>query len=136
METDESRISRIRDRVESTLEQGTVSLVEVSQTSATALTNQHKYYLTLYNSISVLIFGIIVLLLITYVIRRTRDLDASKILRLYGTPIILIMAVFLVVGGWDKDQLTPVVGLLGTIAGYLLGSTHGNSKNDSSMTES
>jgi biopolymer transport protein ExbB/TolQ len=32
-----------------------------------------------------------------------------------------MMAVFLVVAGYTDTQIAPVMGLLGTVAGYLLG---------------
>ena len=43
------------------------------------------------------------------------------ILRTYGTVLVLILAVILIVAGYSNDQITPVIGLLGTIVGYLLG---------------
>ena len=44
------------------------------------------------------------------------------VLRVFGTILILVLAVFLVVAGYDDKQIAPVLGLLGTVAGYLLGS--------------
>ncbi|WDF56089.1 hypothetical protein [Mucilaginibacter sp. KACC 22063] len=34
------------------------------------------------------------------------------------------VSVFLIPAGFDNAQITPVVGLLGTLAGYLAGSNH------------
>lgn len=70
-------------------------------------------------SASVLIFGVLVLLLAAFMVRRGRSADSS--LKLLGTLLIIISAVFLVVAGYDDKQIAPVMGLLGTIAGYLLG---------------
>jgi hypothetical protein len=70
-------------------------------------------------SATMLLFGLAVLGIATFLIRRGRDTDA--VLRLFGTLVIVISAVFLVVAGYSDRQIAPVMGLLGTIAGYLLG---------------
>lgn len=70
-------------------------------------------------SASVLAFGIVVILTIAYLIQRGRRPD--ELLRIFGTSLIIIMAIFLVVAGYSDEQMSPVMGLLGTIAGYLLG---------------
>jgi hypothetical protein len=70
-------------------------------------------------SSAVLIFAVIVLGLTTYVIRAGRNPEA--VLRVFGTILIVLAAVFLVVAGYTDTQIAPVMGLLGTIAGYLLG---------------
>jgi hypothetical protein len=72
-------------------------------------------------STSLLIFAIIVLGLMTFLIMRTRRVE--PILRAFGVPLIITAAVFLVVTGFSNQQISPVVGLLGTLAGYLLGKT-------------
>lgn len=70
-------------------------------------------------STAVLVFGFLVLLLATYLIRMGKNAEA--VLRIYGTVLIVVVAVFLVVAGYSNEQIAPVTGLLGTIAGYLLG---------------
>ncbi len=67
----------------------------------------------------VLLFGLIVLLLATYLIRIGKS--SESVLRVFGTVLIIVIAVFLVVAGYTSDQIAPVMGLLGTVAGYLLG---------------
>lgn len=67
----------------------------------------------------VLLFGLIVLLLATYLIRIGKS--SESVLRIFGTVLIIVIAVFLVVAGYTSDQIAPVMGLLGTVAGYLLG---------------
>ncbi|MFI5304451.1 MAG: hypothetical protein ACHQYP_06610 [Nitrospiria bacterium] len=47
--------------------------------------------------------------------------NAETVLRTFGTVLIIISAIFLVVVGYNDTQISPVMGLLGTIAGYLLG---------------
>jgi uncharacterized membrane protein len=67
----------------------------------------------------VLVFGLLVILLATYLIKAGKNTEA--VLRIFGTILILTMAVFLVVAGYTDTQIAPVIGLLGTIVGYLLG---------------
>lgn len=76
-------------------------------------------------SSAVLVFGLILVVLATYLLKIGRSAD--DILKLFGTLIILVAAVFLVVAGYSDAQIAPVIGLLGTIAGYLLGK-HSNPK--------
>jgi hypothetical protein len=45
---------------------------------------------------------------------------AESVLRIFGTILIIITSLFLVVAGYNNEQIAPVIGLLGTIAGYLL----------------
>ena len=67
----------------------------------------------------VLIFGLIVIVFATHLIQRGKSSEA--VLRIFGTILIIVIAVFLVVAGYSDTQISPVMGLLGTIAGYLLG---------------
>jgi hypothetical protein len=70
-------------------------------------------------SVAVLLFGLLVLFLATYLIRLGKSYQA--VLRVFGTILIITVSVFLVVAGYNSNQIAPVMGLLGTIAGYLLG---------------
>tara|TARA_R110002124_G_scaffold103352_2_gene252315 strand:+ start:160 stop:552 length:393 start_codon:yes stop_codon:yes gene_type:complete len=75
-------------------------------------------------SCSILIFGLVVLFLIGYLIKVGKD--PEDLLRSFGTVLIIIAAVFLIVAGYSEKQIAPVIGLLGTVAGYLLGKSHSN----------
>ena len=67
----------------------------------------------------VMVFGLVVIALATYLILRGKSAEA--VLRIFGTILIIVIAVFLVVAGYSDTQISPVMGLLGTVAGYLLG---------------
>lgn len=71
--------------------------------------------------VAVLAFGLIamVLMFMLFVRRQSTEL----VLRAFGIPLIIVSAVFLVVAGYTEQQIAPVMGLLGTIAGYLLAKT-------------
>lgn len=71
-------------------------------------------------SASVLGFGLLVTIAAAWLLQKGREPVA--ILRVFGTILILVFAVFLVVAGYDDKQIAPVMALLGTVAGYLLGS--------------
>jgi|GEM_PF-1022757 len=73
-------------------------------------------------STGVLIFAITVLLLVTVIILKAqKPWSPQSILRFFGVTLIMSLAVLLITAGYSKDQIAPVMGLLGVIAGYLLG---------------
>lgn len=71
-------------------------------------------------AISVLIFTFAALVLGTILMWRSKA-PASQVLRILGVVSIIGMSSLLLVVGYSNDQLTPIVGLFGAIAGYLLG---------------
>lgn len=71
-------------------------------------------------SVSILIFSLLVIALATFLLKQ-RDADQNTILKIFGLVLIICMSAFLLVVGYGKDQLTPIIGLFGAIAGYLLG---------------
>ncbi len=68
----------------------------------------------------VLVFGIVVIAICASLMRGSRP-SAEAVLRVFGTVLIIVGALFLVVAGYTDKQMAPVMGLLGTLAGYLLG---------------
>ena len=67
-------------------------------------------------------FALILIAFMTYVIRKGANLDDT--LKVFGTILIVVAAVFLIVAGYSEKQIAPVIGLLGTVAGYILGKQH------------
>jgi hypothetical protein len=73
-------------------------------------------------SLGIGMFAIILLGCATILLRReTEHVSPEQIPRTFGILIIIFAAIFLVIAGYSDTQITPVIGLLGTIAGYLLG---------------
>ena len=73
-------------------------------------------------SVSLLVFALLLIGLEALVIMRASKTWAPhSIVRLIGLTLIVCIAALLVVAGYGKDQIAPVIGLLGVIAGYLLG---------------
>ncbi|WP_157267552.1 hypothetical protein [Azohydromonas aeria] len=79
-------------------------------------------------SASVLVFGLLICTLAAAMIRWGNG--AEPTLRVFGTLLIIVAALFLVVAGYDDKQIAPVMGLLGTIVGYLLGKSDQPTKKD------
>jgi hypothetical protein len=74
-------------------------------------------------SYSILIFGLLVLGLMATLVAKY-NVNINRLLRAFALVLIIVAAVFLIVAGYTEQQIAPVMGLLGTIAGYLLGSRH------------
>ncbi|EKE76147.1 hypothetical protein [Gallaecimonas xiamenensis] len=70
-------------------------------------------------SIIILVFGITVFGFMAHLIKKGHD--ANEVLRVCALPLIITSATFLIVVGYSQQQIAPVMGLLGTVAGYLLG---------------
>ena len=68
----------------------------------------------------VLLFGAIVIALCAHLMKNSKP-SPEAVLRVFGTVLIIVGALFLVVAGYTDKQMAPVMGLLGTLAGYLLG---------------
>jgi uncharacterized membrane protein len=70
--------------------------------------------------IAILAFTVLALLM-TSVLMYKKDKTGRLTLRLFGIIIIICMSSVLMVVGYSDSQLTPIIGLFGAIAGYLLG---------------
>ncbi len=73
-------------------------------------------------SIIVLGFGIICLL-IEFFLFKTLNASPQYSFRFFIVTIVIISGLFLITAGFDNDHIAPIVGLLGTIVGYLLGNS-------------
>jgi hypothetical protein len=65
-------------------------------------------------------FTLIVVCLATFLLRKN-DVNGQMTLKVFGLTLIISMSALLLIVGYGKDQLTPIIGLFGAIAGYLLG---------------
>lgn len=75
-------------------------------------------------SFGMLAFGLVVVGLMTWLLIKKRT--SPLMLPGFGLTLIVVAAVVLVIVGFDDKQISPVVGLLGTLAGYLLGRESSN----------
>ena len=92
--------------------------------SKTQLLIDHTYQL----SISLLIFTAATMALMAYLLYLR--IPAASIMKVYGTFTIVCVAAFLVIAGYSETQIAPIIGLFGTVIGYILGKTSSTSGQD------
>jgi asparagine N-glycosylation enzyme membrane subunit Stt3 len=91
---------------------------EPEETSSAIVTPLSRLEFTL--SMIVLAFGLSVIILEIILIRIKR-IHADDTIKFITVTLIITSTLFLITAGYSNDQIAPAVGLLGTIAGYLLG---------------
>ena len=79
-------------------------------------------------SIIVLSFGFIIVLIEVFLIK-IRRISSEDSIKFITITLIITSTLFLITAGYSNNQIAPAVGLLGTIAGYLLGKMN-NTKDD------
>jgi hypothetical protein len=72
--------------------------------------------------ITVLAFGLILTISVLYFLLKMGKGFGNVIFKTIGIILILTASLFLVVTGYSQAQIAPVIGLLGTIAGFVFGS--------------
>lgn len=77
----------------------------------------------IYLSLGVLVFGLIIIGLEVGVLFFQKQGWGINSTRLVGLTLVVICGVFLITAGYSERQIAPMIGLLGTIIGYLLGKT-------------
>lgn len=78
-------------------------------------------------------YSLIVLLVAAVIAKGLKT--AEQAIRLFTVVLIINSAVFFIVAGYSSQQIAPAFGLLGTMAGYVLGKSQENSKNQESDKE-
>lgn len=71
-------------------------------------------------SCEVLLFGIIVLLIL-FVLFRKREATPDDILKTLAVVLVIIGSLFTMTAGFSSAQIAPIIGLFGTIVGYIIG---------------
>ncbi len=72
-------------------------------------------------SLLILAFGVVIVV-IQYLLLRGVVKERTEIIsRTYTVTLIIVGTMFLITAGYSSDQISPALGLFGTIAGYLLG---------------
>ena len=75
-------------------------------------------------TICILAFGVLTLFLQTFICFRLKiEWTPYSILQFYGLTLVIVGSLLLITAGYSDQQIAGVIGLLGTIAGYLLGKT-------------
>ena len=71
-------------------------------------------------SVGVLVFGLILTSMMSSFLVRG-FITGSSFLKLFVLTTVVTAGLFVVVAGYTQDQIAPMMGLLGTLVGYLLG---------------
>ncbi len=71
--------------------------------------------------VAVLAFGCVMVLLEVLFLKGRPSWDPAWSLKILGLTLVLTSGLFLIVAGFSQTQIAPMMGLLGTVAGYLLG---------------
>jgi len=72
-------------------------------------------------SASVLVFGILVMLMEVVYLKSRSDIHPTWVLKIVGLTLVITAGLYLIVAGFSQTQTAAMMGLLGTVAGYLLG---------------
>jgi hypothetical protein len=87
--------------------------------SFVAQQGNHSITEVLFSS-AILAFGLVVMGIFAF-LAHTRALDGDQVFKLMGLTIVIVLLVYLIPAGYGQAQITPVIGLLGTMAGYFFG---------------
>jgi hypothetical protein len=72
-------------------------------------------------SSGVLVFGALLVALELRYLKSRGEWDAMWTMKIVGLTLVLTAGMFLITAGFSQNQTAPMMGLLGTVAGYLLG---------------
>ena len=72
--------------------------------------------------VACLLFGITIIGIMAYM-RVKQSIDMAVFTKIAGLALVLSVGLSLIVVGYSQQQVAPMMGLLGTVAGYLLGRT-------------
>jgi multisubunit Na+/H+ antiporter MnhG subunit len=71
--------------------------------------------------VAFVLLGALVFLVQSILFWRMKTVSADDILKSGAVIIILVATVILIIGGYNTQQVTPAIGLFGSLLGYLLG---------------
>jgi hypothetical protein len=72
-------------------------------------------------ALATLVFTVVALGFASIFLRHRTDCSSADIIRLFGLILIVGSTLFLMSAGFDSKMVTGAIGLLGVIAGYILG---------------
>ncbi|GJL55366.1 MAG: hypothetical protein NPIRA02_24980 [Nitrospirales bacterium] len=86
--------------------------------------NQLKEQNRLYQTLGVAIAGMISLMIMLFVISKSKDYTAQDVIYASGLVFVIFGTIAIVVIADVEQQLTASIGIMGAIAGYLFGKMH------------
>jgi hypothetical protein len=93
----------------------------VSEPVPTVPPSRGRSMTEIYLSWGILLFGLVVLSLEVIVLLKQKQGWGANSTRIVGLTLVVVSGVFLITAGYSESQIAPMIGLLGTIVGYLLG---------------
>lgn len=102
---------------------------ESSQAPNVAVAQPWSSELVKFLSLGVIGFSCLALIMAAALLWRS-GASPIQVLKVVGVISILGLSALLLVVGYSNEQLTPIVGLFGAIAGYLLGKDGGPNKDE------
>lgn len=70
---------------------------------------------------AVIAFGVFVIVIQYLLVRRKDEITAEELLRLFTVTLVVIGTLALIALGYSASQISPALGLFGSIIGYILG---------------
>jgi hypothetical protein len=126
--TPETALRRCEAILDSFLERGRVEyLMEPSHFGRTNKESGRTLYETQLGW-AVLGFGLFAIALEIALMLRLKKGWGVQAIRIVGITLVLTSGLFLIVTGYSQEQIAPMIGLLGTIIGFLLGKTSDGTK--------
>jgi hypothetical protein len=68
-------------------------------------------------------------------LRATKALGEQSFVKLSGLTLVITSGILLIVSGYSQNQIASMMGLLGTVAGYLLGKGKGDAEHENSRAQ-
>jgi hypothetical protein len=99
------------------------SMINIANAGIMAATHGGHTITEIYLSIAVLIFGLVIIGMQCGILYKSGKVWGMNSTRSVGITLVIISGLFLITAGYSQEQISPMIGLLGTIAGYLLGKT-------------
>jgi uncharacterized membrane protein YfcA len=80
-------------------------------------------------TVAVLVFGFLIITM-EMILTKLNKIDSQDSIKFIIITLIITGTLFLITAGYSNNQIAPAMGLLGTIAGYLLGKQNQNQNHE------
>jgi len=108
--------------IDAALEALSQAQIAYDKHAASTVTPNQLWSQALVIKLAIAIIGLsTVIFLLVAVLMWRNNSEPQHILRIFGILTIITFSALLMVVGYSNEQLTPIIGLFGAVAGYLLG---------------
>ena len=124
MSTQDPKQAKLKADAEKSYTKTSVMVDQHNATKTEARTAANEAWWSTSNAMTVsscvLLFGLCSLIIAAVLMKKTQ-VTTDGILKVFGMILLIFASVFLVTAGYTEYQIGPVLGLLGTIAGFIFG---------------